>query len=449
MNDLQFFTATAVGAYIALLAIAIWIGYFYKRSNLFEPITFYLFFNTLFTLPLPVRTLFTHEVEGNVSPNLMDFIDYIPISVIYSGLTLPIFAIFYHSNIASKLISLLPAPPQIRKPGAYMGTLLLIGVSCLLLHLFTVDIGGFIQFVLLGYGSSSETFGKGYLAAGFPWLVVAAIGLAEIHYTYKSRIALVCGIVLFIGMQTVFLLTGNRSMIMYSAMAALIFYNYRVTSLKLKQLLPIALVAFLALNVMGLLRGSNYDDIGEFIDRTSSSFEQNDQKAHGLFYTLTIGEFVVPFETLPQTVKAIGLSDPPWLGLSYFKIPLYYIPSFLYPDRPPSLAQWYMQKFYSLGDKANEGRQFYFLSEGYLNFGWFGIFLTAAAWGLLWKLLYLWMSINKAKYGTVLLYSMITAFLFRCIAGDSVTITAGIAQQSLLPILFILATGTVFHIKPR
>jgi hypothetical protein len=242
-------------------------------------------------------------------------------------------------------------------------------------------------------------------------------------------------------------LTGNRSMLLYIGLVILIFINYGIRRLHWSFLVPLGVTAFLLLNLVGLMRSSNYASIGEFIEKSSTSAEQaTEQDAHGLFYTLTIGEFVVPFETLPQMVRTVGISDPPWLGLTYLRAPLYVIPSAIFPDRPLPLANWYMQQFYGGGYGLNEGRQFFFLAEAYLNLMVVGVVLLALFWGWLWGLLHQWMKLSNGNPAVVLVYALVVGFMFRCIAGDFVSLLVGIPQQSLVAALIGLAiSGVSWH----
>jgi hypothetical protein len=300
--------------------------------------------------------------------------------------------------------------------------------------------------LLLGYNSSAETFGRGYLAVGFPWLVVAMLAMLDRFAVTRHWLDAGLGVALLAVNLGIFAVTGNRAMIMYLAIAALIFFNFRIRRISLSMLLPVAIAGFLALNVMGTLRDSDYESLADFGEQTFSSAESGpalDNK-ESFFYTLTIGEFVVPFETLPQMVRTVGVTETPWFGISFLRAPVYLIPSFVYSDRPLPLSNWYMEKFYGGGYGLNEGRQFFFLSEGYLNFGPLGVILVAAVWGLGWGALHRWMQRGRERFGTVLIYALLTAFMFRCISGDFVSLLVGTTQQSLAAVFLILVVANVF-----
>jgi energy-coupling factor transporter transmembrane protein EcfT len=102
-----------------------------------------------------------------------------------------------------------------------------------------------------------------------------------------------------------FAMTGNRSMIMYLVIALIVFINFRIRKISFRALIPVAIAGFVALNLLGTIRGSNYQDVDDFVEQTFSPSRSGDAPdKQNFFYTLTIGEFIVPFETLPQMMRA-------------------------------------------------------------------------------------------------------------------------------------------------
>jgi oligosaccharide repeat unit polymerase len=416
-----------------------------RRSSLFEPIGLYLFFVTLFALPLPVRAVMTMDIEGNVSPLLPQFASYLPISLALTALALPTFSIGYYSRLARSLGAWSPLLAKRSLAGTRASIWLLVAISCGLIYLLTEELGGLLPFLLLGYKSSEATFGRGYLAVGFPWLIVAMMAFLDRWSASRKTADMVMFCGLLLANVAVHVVTGNRGLLMYTAIVIVVFVHWRIRPLSLKVLAPVAVAGFIALNVLGSLRSSNYDSLDDFFTKTSTSAESvtadNDS---GLFYTLTIGEFVVPFESLPLLMSKVGVTEWPWFGWSFVRAPIYLVPSFLFPDRPDSLAIWYMNTFYGGSGGLNEGRAFFFLSEGYLNFGPPGVLLVAAVWGVLWGALHQWMKRGRERFGTVLIYALVVAFMFRCISGEFVTLLVGITQQSLAAVVLILVLAGLF-----
>lgn len=431
------FTASTVGVY-AFVA---------RRSSVFEPIGQYLLFVSLFSLPLPIRAWMTMEIEGNVSPHLPQFASYIPAALALTALSLPMFAIGYYSRLARSLCERIPLLAERGLRGTRFAVLALVLFASLLIYLLTEEVGGIMQFLMLGYNSSEATFGRGYLAVGFPWLIVAMVALLDRYAIGRQKIDLLLVGALLVANLGIHIITGNRNMLMYMAIVIGIFIHFRIRRLSLKILLPIAVAGFVGLNIVGLLRTSNYDSLSEFMERSLNSAESIGEGSAGILYTLSIGEFVVPFETLPQMIRTIGITEWPWMGWSYLRAPVYFIPSVIFSDRPLPLANWYMENYYGGGYGLNEGRQFYFLAEAYLNFGPIGVLLNGAIWGVLWGAFHKWMLRGRDRYGTVLIYALSVGYMYRCISGDFVTLLVGIPQQSISAVAFVLAVVSLFAVR--
>lgn len=443
-------TPELIGLAVAVYAlIAILTGIYVvavKRASVFEPAFQYLFFLALFTLPLPIRAMTTLEVEGNVTPQIASLAPYLPFAVLLSAVTMPVFCLAYYSRFARAAAAWLPRAIEPRRDHGRLAFLVLTLFSAWLVYLLTEEVGGILPFLLLGYKSSEETFGRGYLAIGLPWLFVASM-LAAYRFA-RTRSALdaaifVCTVAANAAMHV---LTGNRGMLMYMGIVLLTFVHFAIRRLRAVTLLALAVAAFVGLNALGVVRGSEYESVEEFAERSTATGEEASSDLGQFFYTLTIGEFVVPFETLPQMIRSIGLVDPPWFGWSYLRSPVFLVPSAVFPDRPLPLANWYMQRFYGEGYGLNEGRAFFFLAEGYLNFLFAGPLLVAIVWGILWGALQQWLTRSSGSPATVMLYALTTGFMFRCIRGDAMTIVAGLTQQSLVPALLgLIFAGVVFQ----
>jgi hypothetical protein len=432
-------SALAIGAYAFVI----------RRASLFEPIGQYLVFVSLFALPLPVRAWMTMQVEGDISPYLPQFAAYLPAALVLTALSLPVFAVGYYSRLARHLGNRLPLLAQRGLHGTRAGVLALTAFSCALVYMLTQEVGGLMNFLLLGYHATEATVGRGYLAVGLPWLAVATVAQLDRYAVSRQKLDLLGFGGLALANLAIHVITGNRSMIMYLAIVLCIFGHFRIRPISIKMLLPIVIIGFIALNIVGLIRGSEYQSIGEYLENTSSAAENVRLGDDSVIYTLTIGEFVVPFETLPQVIRDIGVTKWPWLGWSFLRAPVFFVPSAVFPDRPSALSNWYMENYYGSGYGANEGRQFFFLTEGYLNFGPIGVALVAAVWGVLWGTLHHWMLRGRDRFGVVLIYAVLVGYMFRCVTGDMVSLLVGTTQQSLAAVAVVLLVANIFYARRR
>jgi hypothetical protein len=418
----------------------------FKRADWADPVIQFLAFFALFTLPLPVRALITHEIEGDVTKHLPQLIAYLPASVLLAALAVICFVLAYYSDVGGRIASRLWVPSHPRRDP--YGAAIVLGVfSLLLLARLTQNSGGIINFILLGYASSAQTFGQnGYLAIGFPWLYVA---LTFFLYRYAVRrrardlVLYGIGFAAVAGMQ---MIMGNRSIVLYMVLVTIIFVHSALHRVTMPRLIPIVAAGFVALNMAGYLRKSHYESPAAAFRQWTQGFQEvssSEELRNGWYYTLTTGEFVVPFETMPQMIRSIGTDVPPQWGASFATAPLFFVPSAVFPNRPLTIGQWYMAQFY--GDERrglNEGRGFYFLSEGYMNFGPVGIPLLALCWGVFWRMMREYLVRARRDPGAALLYAFTVAYMFRSIAGDSRTLLVGIAEQAVVPaILGLMMIG--------
>lgn len=218
---------------------------------------------------------------------------------------------------------------------------------------------------------------------------------------------------------------------MYMGLTVGLFVHHSVRKLRLRVLVPVGIIAFIGLNVFGYLRGSGYESFRDLRARSTDLVDRQYLGRQSLFYTLTTGEFVVPFETMPEMVRSVGTTVLPRFGATFARAPLFAVPGIIYPDRPLPLTNWYMAQFYGTGFGLNEGRAFFFLSEGYLNFGPAGIVLLSLAWGAFWGGVREYTRVGRGNPGSGLLVALSVAFIFRAVAGDFVSLLIGLPEQSL------------------
>jgi oligosaccharide repeat unit polymerase len=444
---LEDFILLAVIIQITVTLAVLLTAIFRQGADAFEPIVHYILFFSLFSLPLPIRRIFTPAVEGNVSPFLPLFEEYLPYAVLGCAFSLVVFYLAYYSSVGVKLGRAVPQVVSKRiifPVGAAIG---LAALSIFLLGLLASSIGGISQLLLLGYGSTSELFGRGYLAVGLPWLFVAVLLLLRASALRRSVTLIWITHGLLIAYLISQLVMGNRGMIMYAVISYACYYSVCIRRLSIKSLALIAILGFPMLTFVGMIRGSNYVDFQDFLDRSfnavAASTTTNDNSS--FYYTLTTGEFVVPFETLPQIMRIIGKEEPPWFGYSYLISPVYLVPSAIFPERPPNLTHWYMQNFYNQLGNENEGRAFFFLSEAYLNFGLLGFLIIPLLAGWMWRAIFVWMQSSQRDPSACLLYALTLGFMPRLVAGDSAVLVSGLTQQSLsAAIVFMLLSGAIF-----
>ena len=400
-----------------------------RKAHFTEPIYQFLFFYALFILPLPIRTCITEQAEGDVTEHLPLILPYMPWAVALCALGLPFFLWGYYGQLARWLAGIV-SPPKIGK-NLRASFLVLTAIALFLLVLLARGSGGLVEFVLLGYGATSEMSGRGYLAVGFPWLWVATFFLLYRYSIHKAKADLVT-FWLTAGINTLMaFIMGQRITIVYFGLAGLIFWHHAIKPISLRKLATLAALTFVSMNLVGFVRGSGFESFPGFTEKIIESASNISDESGGYTYTLTTGEFVVPFESLPQMIGSVGHTVNPQFGATYLRAPIFWIPSSIYPNRPLPLTNWYMQRFYGGGFRLNEGRAFFFLAEGYLNFGTLGVLATMFGWGVFLGVCRHYLRTNGRNPGAVLLYAFTIAFIMRGIAGDFVSVFVGLPEQIL------------------
>lgn len=415
-----------------------------RRESWLSPLMIFVGFLELFTLPLPLRALQTMEIEGNVTEHLPQIFPFLAPSVWLVTAGLLVFVTCYYLPVVAKWAERLPQLETRSDRSVYLAAGLLAGFSLVLIWLLARAMGGILPFILLGYGGTSETFGQGYLAIGFPWLFVAVFLLLVQYAALRRRLDLTLFIIGFGVVTAMNLVMGNRSGVLYQLMTIVIFWHLAIHRISLIRFAPALVAAFLALNLFGSLRSSGYESVSDFLARSRQSFSNQAETGslrHSAYYTLTTGEFVVPFETLPTVMQATPDRVPFRLGSTYVEALAFVIPSVLWPGRPLPLVNWYMQAFYGSGYGLNEGRAFFFLAEGYLNFGPVGVGIVMALWGIGFGVVgsYMRGRAGSTEPCLALCIALSVAFIFRGIAGDARSMLIGLPEQSLVPALLATA----------
>jgi oligosaccharide repeat unit polymerase len=427
--------------YVAMALAVLFYARRIKGSRFSDPIFQFVGFLTLFTLPLPIRACATGFPSGDITPHLPELLPYLPVAVLLCAFSLPLFVLAYYSKTARTISAEIWRPK--RGSHYYFAFLVVAGISFVLVLLLSG--GNVLRFILLGYNSTAYTYGRGYLAVGFSWMFVAVMLLICRYSTYRQRRDLIFFLLGLTVLLTVELIMGNRGHALYMIIAVLIYWHLAVRRVSFTKAAAIGLVTFVFMNLFGFLRGSSYESLSDVLDRTIDSFtvmQAEGSTSEYSTYTLTGGEFAVPFETFPQMIKSVGSEIPPMWGASYARAPLFFIPSAVYAGRPSSLTHWYMETFYGQGWGLNQGRAFYFLSEGYLNFGPPGVVLIMLFWGLALGVLCHYVRLAKFEPRAVLIFALCVAFIMGGVAGDFSSIIVGLPEQYLgIAVFGIWLTG--------
>lgn len=337
---------------------------------------YFLLVVALYILPLSIRSAFTQSVEGMISPQLALFVDYIPVCLVMCAYFNISFAIFYR-------IRPRPTTGNTIRPAVAMSIqeqcvfLILVLLSLSMLSRLGAHVGGILNLILRGYTVTELFVNAGHYAVAFDWLTALAIYLLFSALISKSKMQLWMAITMISSLTIVFFLMGRRGALLVLLGATLYAYHIAYKRLSLLRVASTLALIFFLLNFIGLIRGASYDNLDSIIPALEEQNKRLDDGNPGMFYALTTGNFAIPFETMPQVVRTVGDKYIFGLGAYSLRSLLMLVPGALWHDRPVGLSNWYIANFYGI-TKLNEGRQFFFLSEAFMNFGPFGMIFWGA-----------------------------------------------------------------------
>lgn len=351
------------------------------RPNSIEP-RFLLGVTTLYAVPLPIAVLLGNE-GGNLSVYMSDFAPWLPSALYFTSGFILCFVGFYRWFSAgggqeTRWSTISSSDARRFK----LIWLVIFGLCIVLLERLARDVGGILSLIFSGYQVTELFVGQGHFAISIEWLLSLTVILMSYGIVAKKPTAVLLAWALGLMLFAMLVVMGRRGMLAVMILAFVYLAIEAGWIVRLRRFLLPGVILFITMNWLGLVRGESYSG---FLDFTTVLVEKSVELIEGgeltklLLYTLTYGNFVVPFETLPQIMQHLSLTWDYWFGWSILRSLALFVPSALMADRPLPLANWYMDVFYGGGSSLNEGRQFFFLSEAYLNFGLFG----CAIWGWL------------------------------------------------------------------
>jgi len=402
----------------------------------FIPI-FFISIIALYVLPLSLFNYSSLVPSGNISSHFDSFSDYIPIALFLSSLFILIFSFFYRQLTFRDLKTHNFKQLKKFKKHELFIIYILFTLSLWMLYQLSKDVGGLLNLILSGYGVTELFINKGHYASGFDWIVTLSILLWGNALVTKNKKIIIFNLLLLIVITVSFAIMGRRSVILIILGSSIYMYHQFYKPLKLYKLIGFSLLGFYFLSMIGFLRGGSYRDISSLINIIQERKVNIDNDESVTFlYTVTTGNFAVPFETFPQVIKSLG--DEYSLGFGLYSLQSFgtIIPSVIWPDRPLPLSNWYMNTFYGR-TKLNEGRQFFLLSAPYMDFGVSGIFLIGLVFAFFWRfILKIGIKYKNDVLATAFI-SLIFSNTLNIVSGDLAGWITAFIKGYGFPIIFI------------
>lgn len=404
-------------------------GFYYIIPSIF------ILTEMLYVLPLAIRANLNLNLDSNLSPYYVEFVEFIPFATALAAIFNFIFAFFY-THLSERKWKATVVQSFSRGTIPWPALIVLLTVSLLMIQQLASEFGGLLSYILLGYKVTETFAGASQYAIGFDWVIVSSIVVLYTGYAQKSKKIIFIGALLVSVLVVVFAIMGRRGVLVVLVAAALGGYHVSVKKIPFWALLAVGTLCFLALNLIGLTRGESYQDVGQifgiFADRRSSAAESG----ISLFYTLTEGNFAIPFETFPQIIRSLGERFSLGFGEYSFRALLFVVPSFLWEDRPLPLSNWYVQIFYG-ESQMNIGRQFFILTAPYMDWGIVGMPIFGVFMAFLFRFVARLAAQKKSDpiFATGVL--MFLGNMLNLVANDFLAFVLVFSKTVLLPLAFL------------
>lgn len=391
------------------------------KRNWYDPLYAFLILNAVYVSPLTLRYILNLPVEGNVTDLFYKIHDIFPYAVMAN--TLALFAFYFsyrltNNNLLTNYIIKTSKKIEKKKLNFFLAGWLATITGASLFIAASQGHGGVLSVLLSGYAVTLAFTESPILPLSLSILTSGSFLFLANYSFKKEKASILLSIAVLSFAFLIQIILGRRAEIAVWGLSYIIYYSLIIKPISSKKLIIILTSSFLFLNILGLARQANYESFDTVFDNINNQASLSRENKSDFFYTLTTGQFVVPFETLPILMDDLKFSEMQF-GSTLPSIVTQWIPRGFWENKPYGLSNWFMRRFYDSSAPVNEGRQFYYLSEGYINFGFPGIIL----WGLLWGFLLKSISIllNKKNNNLILpsyIGSIYCAGLVTLLAND-------------------------------
>lgn len=303
------------------------------------------------------------------------------------------------------------------------------------------ELGGLGAFLSMGYGTDRYKATSAFAFAGFSneWLSLSFMAALQV-VLLKQKIsrALVASVGISFLLWVYFILvSGGRSLILRLLVGCMLQVHYTRRRLRAFAMALPCLAIYCFLVMFGHARGVLAEEgLGKAVTKMGTMLVDNPE----LLAPTSFGELLNPAKSLYDTTTGF-LKDELWLGKSYFNIPLIFAPHALVPNRPLTVGEWYAYQAEPDFAEDGGGLGLLTLSEGMLNFGYFGVFLQMSLLAIPVCVAYRWfakrLKSGKFAYASICYCSIVSFVVFAGVRIDLAPIVKGTIFGYALPLLSI------------
>jgi oligosaccharide repeat unit polymerase len=236
-------------------------------------------------------------------------------------------------------------------------------------------------------------------------------------------------------------LAGWRGVVVSALCIPLSFYHYRVRRIGPLAAACIAIFLYFFMAAMSVVRTTSdpmmmIRNLGDSVLDYGMSFARLD----------SVTELQVGGNLMRLITGVVENETEFTLGRSVLTEMAVYVPRALYPGRPLSMSEIYMEVFYPGARQQGEGRGLFILAEGYWAFGVLGVFLFMFVFG--WSLQAIYektIHTSRNDFGA-LLYGVVFYTLVVEAVRSGVLLSYKVALIRIIPFIVVLA---IAHMTPH
>jgi len=290
--------------------------------------------------------------------------------------------------------------------------LIAIGTVLVLLLISQVSLASYLGGSYIDIYAAES--GWGFLSAGL-FIIEAGILVLALTGDREERLPL-WSILLFVLFALVLMRVGRRRMILELGLGMFAISQLYVRPFKLQTIAITGVATLLLFAVLGDARGLLAEGV-EGMTYWARNEMQAEDFAHGLE---EFGSFPL---TLEETMNIVDAGAAPQrYGMTYVEAFELLVPQKLYPERPLSPGQWFVNIYDPKAAAAGGGYSFSLWAEGYLNFGFIGVLLVGFAQGVGVRMLS-WLRVsNPQSRSRMLIYAAASVLVISMIRGDFATL---------------------------
>lgn len=305
--------------------------------------------------------------------------------------------------------------------------------------------GGLSDYISVGYGPQRYVIQREALAFGQGLELIGIASVILMFALFKTRekrwLIIILSLVL-ISYVTISLLIGQRRYIIYLFLMSFVIINYGTKPVKLRWAVLTVVVVYAFFFIYAYSRGM-WAQLGliKGVVETYNIAVRNPM----IVLPFAGGEFIPPAKAILEILSDSAFQFK--YGSSYIVGLIRILPRVgkIWPESLRTLAEWRLATYYPGFYERGVSFNFLTVGEGYANFGYIGVFIHMALFGLVAKFAYSYFLKNRDNVLVVLVYAIVFfVMLFEAIHGESSQVLWNASHTYLGPLILILIVVKVF-----